>query len=74
MSDDLPYVTHSGKLKLGDEVIEVHRLSNGQTIITEDGLAAFFRFLESGAVIAQSVGDLRSEIAMTPMLPVDDDK
>jgi hypothetical protein len=62
VSDDLPYVTHSGKLKLGDEEIDVFRLSNGQTIITEDGLLAFFRFLEKGG--------REIEIASTPMTPV----
>jgi hypothetical protein len=39
---DLPYVTHTGVLKIGNISIEVLVLSNGQRVITEEEMNKFF--------------------------------
>lgn len=41
----LPYVTHTGKLTLGDLEIEVCVLSNGQRIIPEDEMVKILGIL-----------------------------
>lgn len=42
----LPTVTHRGVLKVMDLEIEVFRLSNGQAVISEEGMAKFLAWLE----------------------------
>ena len=43
--DELPNVTHTGILRIGDCEIEVVQLDDGQRLITEDGLRSFMKFL-----------------------------
>jgi hypothetical protein len=47
--DGIPVVTHSGVLRVGDLEIEVYRLSDGQAVISQDGLVRFLEWLESGS-------------------------
>ena len=42
---DLPYATHSGELELFGVTIKCHRLSNGQTIIEAESMAAIFEMM-----------------------------
>lgn len=44
--DDLPCAVSSATINLGGFEIEVVQLSDGQRIITEDGLVSFFAFLD----------------------------
>ncbi len=41
--NDLPYVTHEGKLTLFGKELTVYVLSNGQRIIPEESLINFFK-------------------------------
>lgn len=43
--DGLPYATHSGVLELGPLDLQVFRLSDGRAVISEEGMAAFLKFL-----------------------------
>ena len=42
ISDEMPYATHQGTLKIGDIEIEVVQLNNGTRIIPEQSLVKFF--------------------------------
>ena len=44
------FATHRGVMKIGSLEIEVMQLNDGQRIITEDGMKAFFNYLASGGV------------------------
>ncbi len=39
---NIPYVTHAGVLRIGEIEIEAFVLSNGQRIITEEGIKKVF--------------------------------
>jgi hypothetical protein len=39
---DLPFATHTGKLHIGDRVLDVVQLNTGQRLITEESLNRFF--------------------------------
>lgn len=41
-TSDLPYVTHSGILKLGEVEIEVMVLNTGERVISEDSINKLF--------------------------------
>jgi hypothetical protein len=45
---DLPKEIGRGTMQLGPIEIEVVNLDNGQRLISPDGLAAFFHWLETG--------------------------
>lgn len=42
---DLPYVTHSGILRVGRHELTVFRLSNGQAVIEKECLENFLGFM-----------------------------
>jgi len=42
LSDEMPYATHQGILKVGDIEMEVVQLSNGMRVIPEQSLIKFF--------------------------------
>lgn len=52
----LPYATHFGVLELAPGVrLDVYRLSNGQAVVGEEGMAAFLQFIgiHSGSITTQ---------------------
>lgn len=45
-ADGLPHVTHSGVLELVPGLrMDVYRLSNGQAVVSEQGMKAFLEFM-----------------------------
>jgi hypothetical protein len=42
-NSNLPHVTHSGVLKIGDHSLKCFRLSNGQAVFDADDFENFFR-------------------------------
>ena len=42
---DLPYVTHSGVLRIGDHTLKCFRLSNGEAVFDAEDFERFFEFL-----------------------------
>lgn len=45
VNGDIPYATHTGVLEIGPCRIDCARLSNGQAVITEDGLRQFLKWM-----------------------------
>lgn len=46
--DDLPSVTHSGVLQIGDHSLRCYWLSNGQTVFEADDFERFFAQVGGG--------------------------
>ena len=42
IDSDLPFVTHSGVLQIGDHSLKCFRLSNGQTVFDAEDFERFF--------------------------------
>ena len=48
MTERIPTAVKSGELKIGDVVLKTHVLNDGQRIIEEESMIAFFEYLASG--------------------------
>lgn len=48
--DGLPYVTHTGILRVGELSLDVVQLSTGQRVITEQGMQTFLAWLHGASL------------------------
>jgi hypothetical protein len=45
VDEGMPYATHKGIWNLGDLELEVFRLNDGRTVISDEGMAKFLEWL-----------------------------
>jgi hypothetical protein len=48
MADDIPTVERTATMQIGNLVLTVHHLSNGQRVIPAEDMARFVDWLENG--------------------------
>lgn len=56
--DNLPKAVYSGEIKLGDTILNVHVLDNGQRIIDQESMERFMEYLSSPDAKQASEEDL----------------
>ncbi len=51
MDESIPTAIKSGELKIGDVVLKTYVLDDGQRIIEEESMIAFFEYLAQGGAL-----------------------